>query len=176
MTRTAARSALAALLVAACACASSPTSVTTSIRASDCSNPPSDVKARFDEKDLGVQRCPGASGWDVLVVSSDANSWIELRSPTTSWSSETAIVYEMPIGLFPGIHSDTPLEWRSDRGEPTALLFTVSAQDPDDAETRLTRIFVARFDDDDVPVCIIGRVSSPAEARTLADSDRGCSG
>ena len=169
------RSALGALLVAACACAASPTGVTTSIRESDCSTPPADVKARFEEKELGVQRCPGAYGWDVLVVSSDANSWIELRSPATSWSSESAIVYDMPIGLFPGVHSDAPLEWRSNRGEPTALLFTVSAQDPDDAETRLTRVFVVRFGDD-VPVCLIGRASSPAEARTLADSDRRCSG
>jgi hypothetical protein len=157
------------------ACASSPASVTTSIREGDCSTPAADLKARFDERGLGVQQCKGAFGWDVLLVSSDANSWIELRSPATAWSSESAIVYEMPIGLFPGVHAESPLEWRGDRDRPTALLFTVSAQDPDDAETRVTRVFVARFGGD-VPVCVVARAASIDDARTAADGDRGCAG
>ena len=176
MTRSAAaRVTGAMLLAAACARAPAPASTTTSIREGDCSTPAADLRARFEEKELGVQQCPGALGWDVLVVSSDANSWLELQSAATSWSSETAVVYEMPIGLFPGVHSETPLEWRSVGDRPTALLFTVSAQDPGDAETRITRVFVARFDEA-VPVCVIGRAGSIAEARELADSDRGCSG
>jgi hypothetical protein len=162
-------------LVAMLGCSPSPASVTTSIRQSDCAMPPAEIAAGFEAKDLGVQQCKGAHGWNVLVVSSDANSWIELRSPASSWSSETTIVYEMPIGLFPGVHDESPLEWRSDGDELRALLFTVSAQDADDAATRLTRVFVARFDDA-VPVCVIGRAPSIAEARVLADSDRACSG
>lgn len=164
-----------ACVLAACACASPPSSLTTSIRESDCTTPAADLKARFDERDLGVQQCEGAFGWDVLVVSSDANSWIELRSPTTAWSSESAIVYEMPIGLFPGVHSESPLEWRGGGEEAAALLFTVSAQDTGDAETRVTRVFVARFGGD-APVCIIARAASMDDARTVADGDRGCDG
>ena len=154
---------------------SPPSSVATSIRESDCAMPPAELQAAFEAKDLGVQQCEGAHGWNVLVVSSDANSWIELRSATASWSSESAIVYEMPIGLFPGVQDRSPLEWRIDGDELRALLFTVSGQDADDAETRITRVFVARFDDA-VPVCVIGRAPSLAEARVLADSDRACSG
>ena len=173
MTRAAAAPVLAAILLALTACTSSSTSVTTSIREGDCRAAPAELKARFDDKDLGVQQCAGAQGWDVLVVSSDANSWIELRSSTTSWSSEVPIVYEMPIGLFPGVQSDAPLEWRSDGDGLRALLFTVSAQDPADAATRVRRIYVARFTENG-QVCIIGRERTMDEARILADSDTLC--
>jgi hypothetical protein len=162
-----------AVLVAALACRSPPTSVTTALRGSDCGAPPPELKARFDQKDLGVERCPGAEVWQVLVVSADANSWIELRSPTTSWSAEHPIVYEMPIGLFPGVDDESPLEWRSDgRRGLTALLFTVSAQDPADAETRVSRVFVARIEDG--RICVIGRERTEDEARALADTDVSC--
>jgi hypothetical protein len=163
----------AGALLALLGCSSSPASITTSIRERDCAMPPAEIAVRFEGKDLGVQQCEGAHGWDILVVSSDANSWIELRSARASWSSETAIVYEMPIGLFPGVQDESPLEWRSDGDELRALLFTVSAQDAADAETRITYVFVARFDDA-VPVCVIGRLPSLTEARVLADSDASC--
>lgn len=173
MTRAAAAPTVAAILLALTACASSSTSVTTSIREGDCSAPAAELKARFADKDLGVQQCPGARGWNVLVVSSDANSWIELRSATMSWSSEVPIVYEMPIGLFPGVQSDAPVEWRSDGDNLRAMLFTVSAQDPADADTRLRRVYVARFTEDG-HVCIIGREATIDAARTVADSDTSC--
>ncbi len=165
--------AIGAFLVAGVACGPAPSVATTSIRESDCRPPAAAIAAPFDGKALGVQQCPGASGWDVLVVSSDANSWIELRSGTTSWSAEDAIVYDMPIGLFPNVPGDAPLEWRSAGGDLRALLFTVSAQDPADAETRLRRVFVVRFAADG-PACLLGRTSPIDDARALADGDSTC--
>jgi hypothetical protein len=163
------------VLTATLACSSPPSSVMTSLRGTDCGAPSPEIKARFDQKDLGVEGCAGAEPWQVLVVSADANSWIELRSPTTSWSAEHPIVYETPIGLFPGIDDASPLEWRSAGGGGlTALLFTVSAQDPADAETRISRVFVARIEDGGI--CIIGRERTLDEARALADSDASCLG
>lgn len=160
-------------LVAASGCRPAPTIVTTSIAEADCHAPAAELMARYAEKELGVQQCPGAGGWDVYVVSSDTNSWIELRSSTITWSSEVPIVYDMPIGLFPGVQSDAPLEWRVGSGIVRALLFTVSAQDPADAETRVRQVYVARFTEDGV-VCVIGREDTIEEARDLADSDTTC--
>ncbi len=161
------------VLMATLACSTPATSVTTSIREGDCAAPPPDIQARFEQKDLGVERCPGAEAWQVLVVSSDANSWVELRSPTTSWSAEHPIVYEMPIGLFPGVSNESPLEWRSDRRGLHALLFTVTAQAREDAETRVSRVFVARFAEDG-QICIVGREPTQDAARALADSEASC--
>ena len=156
------------------ACSSPPSIVSTSIRESDCAEAPGDVRQRFDAKDLGVQQCDGALGWRVLVVSSDENSWIELRSASASWSSEESVAYQDRIGLFPSVDSESPLEWRvASRGGPTALLFRVTAQDPGDAETRVARVFVARIEQDG-RVCVIGREPTIEQARTLADSDRAC--
>ncbi|MNC89754.1 hypothetical protein D3C83_57350 [compost metagenome] len=78
----------------------------------------------------------------------------------------------MPIGLFPGVHSDTPLEWRSAGGDLRALLFTVAAQDPADAETPLRRVFVTRFAGGSA--CVLGRAGTIDEARALADTDVSC--
>jgi hypothetical protein len=171
--RAALAGAIGAGVVAAFACGSPVTTATTSIAEASCREPVPELKARFDEKELGVQQCAGAHGWDVLVVSSDANSWIELRSATTTWSSEVQIVYDMPIGLFPGVQSDAPLEWRSRGTDLRALLFTVSAQDPADAETRVRRLYVVRFAANG-QVCVIGRAPAADEARALADGDTPC--
>ena len=160
-----------ALIVAACTPA--PTTVLTSLRESDCTLPAPDVQEQFASSELGVQQCGEVQGWQVLLVSSDTNSWIELRSPDGKWSSENVVVYEQPIGLFPGVATAQPLEWRvdPDRG-PTALLFTVNAQDSRDGETRISRVFVARFEGD--RVCLIGREGTIDLARTLAAGPTAC--
>ena len=168
-----ARLAAGLLTLAAFACANPPVSVFTSLREAECQSPAADVKAKFDASDLGVQQCGGVDGWRVLYVSSDAHSWIELRSASTAWSAEDAVIYERPIGLFPGVSSETPLEWRVDpsRG-PTALLVTVTAQNKDDAEGRVSEIYVVRIAGE--KACLIGREASTSAARSLADGPAAC--
>jgi hypothetical protein len=168
------RRAIEALAVAgllaglAVACASGPSTQFTSIREGDCADAPGDVQQRFEAESLGVQQCEGVPGWQVFVVSSDANTWIELRSMTTAWSAEDAIVYQQPVGLFPGIDASAPLEWHVDsRRGPTAVLFTVTAQSPEDAETKTSRVFVVRFDENG-RTCVAGRERTAEDARNLA--------
>lgn len=162
---------LLALVIAGCA--EPAASVFTSLRESDCRPPAADVQAPFAELDLGVQHCGEVNGWQVLLVSSDANSWLELRTAGGKWSSEDAVVYEQPIGLFPSVATEQPIEWRVDpnRG-PTAVIFTVNAQDPRDAETRVSRLFVARVES--TRACLIGREATADAARALADGPTAC--
>jgi len=161
------------LTLSALACAGPPVSVFTSLREAECEPPAADVQAKFDASDLGVQQCGGVDGWRVLYVSSDANSWIELRAASASWSFEDAVIYERPIGLFPGVSSETPLEWRvHPRRGPTALLFTVNAQNKDDAEGRVSEVYVVRIAG--TKACLIGREASATAARTLADGPAAC--
>ena len=161
------------LALSALACSEPTASVFTSVREPDCRPPAADVRAKFVEAGLGVQQCASVQGWEVFYVSSDANSWIELRSASTAWSAEDAVIYDRPIGLFPAVSSETPLEWRVDPGRgPTALLFTVSAQNKDDAEGRVSEIYVVRIAGE--KACLIGRESSTSAARTLADGPTAC--
>ena len=68
---------------------------------------------------------------------------------------------------------DSPIEWRrDDRGQFRSLIFRVSAQDPETLETRRSMVFVLRLQQD--AACVIGRVATDKEARTLADSGKGC--
>ena len=163
-----------AALAARCASpAPAPQSAHTSIRTEDCAAPPDAVAAPFASKDLGVQQCPAPAGWGLLLVASDANTWIELRAPSFTWSSERAVVYESPVGLFPSIGEDDTVEWRGPRpGELAALIFRVTAQDPENPAAHRSMLFVTRIEPD--RACLLGRVATPAEARALADSSRRC--
>lgn len=147
----------------------------TSIRRTDCAAPPAEIEAAFAAKDLGVQECPAPEGWRLLFVASDANSWIELRKNGLVWSGEQAVVYEYPIGLFPNVGGVPVVEWRHDSlGRPAALIFRVMAQDPADAQTPVSRLFVVRLEAEAGRACLLGRVATNEAARALADGPEGC--
>jgi len=167
----------AAAIAAAVACSAcegaAADSVYTSLRESDCHAPPPEVAASYEQHDLGVQQCPALPGWQLLLASSDANTWVDIRGANVAWSAERAIVYEMPIGLFPGVDTATSVEWRRDgRGTLTAVIVRVLAQDRDSLTTQQSRFFVARVTP--TTICVIGRAADVAEARALADGTRGC--
>ena len=148
-------------------------SLYTSVRPSDCQAPSRSVAAAFKARGVTAQQCPAATGWRVFVVASDANSWLELRSDKAEWSSETTVVYDSPIGLFPSAGASGNIEWRlQPNGKATALIFRVGAQDPADTAKRVYRLFVVRLEP--ARACLIGRVVANGEARSLADSPKGC--
>jgi hypothetical protein len=148
-------------------------SLYTSVRPPDCRAPSRIVAAAFKAKGVTAQQCPGTAGWRVFVVASDANSWLELRSENVEWSSESAVVYDSPIGLFPSAGASLSIEWRRlPNGSPTALIFRVGAQDPADITKRVSRLYVVRLET--ARACVIGRVATNDEARALADGPTGC--
>ena len=148
-------------------------SVYTSIRSADCTTPPKEVAAPYAARDLGVQQCPAPDGWRLLLVSSDANTWIDLVGPGVTWSGERPIAYDSPIGNFPSVGGSPTVEWRRDRsGRLTALIFRVSAQDPETLNTGRSRLYVVRLQTS--AACVIGRAATNEEARKLADGASGC--
>jgi len=163
----------AAVACSSCAARAAADSVYTSLRESDCHPPPPEAAASYEQRDLGVQQCPAPAGWQLLLASSDANTWVDIRGATVAWSAERAIVYEMPIGLFPSVDTATNVEWRRDgRGTLTAVIVRVLAQDRESLTTQQSRVFVARVTP--TTICVIGRAATAAEARALADGTRGC--
>jgi hypothetical protein len=168
------RAATVVALVAAwnCGTRAAADSMYTSIRPADCSAPPQEVAAPYTARDLGVQQCPAPGGWRLLLVSSDANTWIDLVGPGVMWSGERPVVYESPIGNFPSAGGSTAVEWRRDGDRLTALIFRVTAQDRGSLETHRSVLYVVRLQPG--AACVIGRAGSNEEARTLADSDKAC--
>ena len=156
-----------------CQARAAPDSVSTSLREADCTPPPPEIAAPYTDRDLGVQQCPAVPGWRLLLVSSDANTWVDVRGPAVTWSGERAIVYDMPIGLFPNVDAAGGVEWRRNgQGEPTALMVRVVAQDREILTTQQSRLFVVRLTR--TGACVIGRVATQLDARALADGDRNC--
>jgi len=148
-------------------------SVYTSIRPADCTAPLKETAAPYAARDLGVQQCPAPSGLRLLLVASDANTWIDLAGPGVTWSGERPIVYESPIGNFPSVGASQTVEWRRDgRGQPTALIFQVTAQDRDTLQAHRSILYVVRVQQD--RACVIGRAATNEEARALADSSKVC--
>jgi hypothetical protein len=135
--------------------------------------PQADVMAPYVLKDLGVEQCPAPDGWRVLLVSSDSNSWIDVAGPEGTWSGERPIVYEAPIGNFPSVGDPPTLEWRrAGNRRVTALIVPVTAQNRETFRTDQTAFYVVRFQFS--KACVIGRPSTIEEARTMADSGKGC--
>lgn len=165
----------AVLLVVLCLSAEAADSTYTSIRRAHCRPPAPELRREFTDKDLGVQECPAPQGWRLLFVASHANSWLELRRANLAWSGEHDIVYERPIGLLPNVGGSPVVEWRRDtNGRPQALIFRVMAQDPTNPDKRVSRLFVVRLGQD--TACLIGRVNTSQDARTLADGPLICPG
>ncbi len=161
------------LLVASGCARAEADSVFTSIRDGDCMPPAKEIAAPYAARDLGVRQCPAPDGWRLLLVSSDANTWIDLAGPGVTWSGERAIVYESPVGNFPSVGGSRAVEWRRDgRRQPTALIFRVTGQDPETLRTHRSMLYVVRVRPDGA--CLLGRAATNEEARRLADSGKGC--
>lgn len=147
-------------------------SVYTPVDRKSCTTPAA-LRKEFGERGLGVQECPGRGGWRLLVVASDANTWIELRSRRVTWSGEEATVYDRPIGQFSSVASSSQAEWRIDaRGEPKAVIIRLAAQNPRDSRSRVSRLLVVRLERE--RACVIGRAATNVEARRLADGTATC--
>ena len=148
-------------------------SVYTSIRPADCRAPAKKITEPYAARDLGVQQCPAPAEWRLLLVSSDRSTWIDLAGPGITWSGERTIVYDSPVGNFPTVGGASAVEWRLDsRRRATAIIFRVTAQDTETLRTTRSMLYVVRLLRD--RACLLGRVSTNAEARRLADSNKGC--
>lgn len=165
------------LIAAVCAlsCQARPETTTfeTPIGERDCTQPSPEIAAPYTGRDLGAQQCRAPRDWQLLLVSSDANSWIDITGPGVTWSGERPIVYESPIGNFPNVDSSPAIAWRLDASSrPTAVIFRVTAQDPKNPDAHLSRFYVVHLTDR--AGCVVGRVATVEEARTLVEASPSC--
>lgn len=123
---------------------------------------------------LRVQECPAPSGYRLFVVASDPRSWINIAKRGQVWSTEEIVAYRDPIGFFPSVDDSRVVEWRlDDRGRPTALIFRVTALDPQTNQSRhLSRLFVIRLNAS--KPCLLGIVATNEAARALTNDPKAC--
>ncbi|UEM19031.1 hypothetical protein JL100_018260 [Skermanella mucosa] len=141
----------------------------TSVAAGGCRQPPPETTEIYQALDLGVELCATRQGIDLLLVSSDRSSWLDVARGGRIWTTEDAVVYDAPVGDFPNLGADQ-VEWRLfPGGRPGALIFRVAGQSED---ARRTRLYVVRLEED--AACLLGRAVTNEEARALADGPRTC--
>lgn len=112
--------------------AAPPERIETSLAEWACRPPEAAIAAMYAQRDLGVVRCPAPAGFTLLLVSSNANSWIDLRRSKSVWSSEDAVVYRQGAGMFPNVTGR--VVWlRGTSGDWRGLVFSIASRDEDDA-------------------------------------------
>ena len=163
----------AALLALAAGCGETPlVARSTSLDAAACKPLPPADRARFDA-DVGVQECEGVDGWRVFLVSSDERSWLQFERGGMTWSAEQAIVYDEPIGLFPGVDDAAGLQWRvTSRGAAVAVIVPVTAQRDVETTARASQRLIVRLGASGI--CLLGRAESDREAVAVADGPGRC--
>ena len=141
----------------------------TSVAEADCRPPPPETMAVYQALDLGAEVCGSRSGIVLVMVSSDRSSWLDIIRGDRIWTTEDAVVYDRPVGNFPNVGAGK-VEWRLAQGDhPAALIFRVAGE-ADGARRSL--LLVVRLEED--AACLLGRVTTNEEARTLADGPQTC--
>ncbi|RII29601.1 MAG: nuclear transport factor 2 family protein [Geobacter sp.] len=150
-------------------------SVFTSLKNKDCKKIQSDSMISALGSDAVVE-CPAPNGWRLFVEydHEEARSWIRLSFGGVIWSTLEQVwnddKYE--FGHFPNVNSPKA-EWRiSTTGEPSALIFRVNAQNPENSSLRLTRLFVVSLTNHKPRFC--GMAKTNEDARELADNATNC--
>lgn len=117
--------------------------------------------------------CPGYGGYELFHRSGDARSWIDVRL-----GAKTSNLYQTTMqagrGMFVSKQNDI-VEWRGvlegDVFIPFAIIYRVSAQDPEDYEKRNSTLIVIDLNKGDAK--ILGTThgkNEDAEAKKLADA------
>ena len=143
--------------------------IETRIDQQGCWAPDPETVAAYTRRGLGVQECLAPTGYRLFLVSSDARSWVDVRSAGsgTTWSGEHSVVYDSPIGNFPNVAGNT-VEWRLESDRATALIFKVVAQGRAEPSQALSTLYVVAIGSK--RIWLVGRVATIGEARRLADS------
>jgi hypothetical protein len=166
-----------ALSVVACmsAYAAERTSLYTLLASTQCAAPPPEVARVYAARHLAVEECPAPPPYRLLVVSSDARSWVDVGRNDLLWSTEQRVVYGkdvLALGNFPNVGGSDVAEWRlGDKREPVALIVRLRLVDPTGGATAgatVSRLLVIGLPAE--TACDLGLAVTNEEARRLADA------
>lgn len=127
------------------------------------------------EVDHFTHLCPGYGGYELLHESGDARSWINIKLGKHK-SDLMSNTFTTAKGHFPFKANDV-VEWRGilkdGDFQPYAVIYRISAQDPDDSAKHFTRLVVIHLNGAESKV--LGSTqgkNEDAEAKALADTVR----
>jgi hypothetical protein len=105
-----------------------PDRIETPVRERQCRNPPEIEGRYYNQQGLGALRCPAPPGYEILLVSSPTQQWLDISGPTHTWSSERLIRQQKLPGGAPRMGG--PVSWLAQSPERwQGLVFLLYSQD-----------------------------------------------
>lgn len=155
------------------ATASELTSVYSSTKSGTCAELTGKLTQVYEKRELDAGLCEGVKNWRVLIAVTDPRSWIELEQDNkTLWSLEQVALGPDAIGNFPNMDAEK-VEWRVDKaGQPQAFIFRQSAQDRDNPDKEISRLYVVSLAGQEPQLC--GMAKTNEEAHAMADKPDAC--
>lgn len=147
----------------------------TSIESKNCSKLPKQIDTYFEKHGLYGDECKAPKGWRLFIVVGGDRSWVDIAHSNSLWTTEQEVMYKNDnfFGYFPNITSKQ-VEWRINKnGIPSALIFRITAQNPEQVGTNESRLFVVSLKDGIPQFC--GTAKTNEEARSIADNTASCS-
>jgi hypothetical protein len=91
----------------------------------NCLPPDKQLEIFYANKDLSAASCYQFGGWEVLAVSSDSNSWLDLKNGNKVYSTERAVVYDAADKEFPNL-ADGKMEVHIKKTAISGIIFRVA--------------------------------------------------
>ena len=82
------------------------------------------IDSYYQQKDLSAGLCFRLGDWEVLAVSSDSHSWLDFKQGGKVYSTERAVVYEVPNPKFPNL-ADGKMEVHINDEKLSGVVFRV---------------------------------------------------
>lgn len=150
----------------------SPNPLETSLSQKACRQATTVVRESYAARGLDVVRCPAPQGITLLLVSSQAHSWIDLIVGKTTWSSEQAVVYRPNPGMFPNVIGH--ITWlKGNNNKITGFVFSVASQDENYRKV-LTHFGVRALMTERLICTFLHRSDAIQFAQTMPSDDTSC--
>jgi hypothetical protein len=82
------------------------------------------IESYYQQKDLSAGLCFRLGDWEVIAVSSDSHSWLDFKREGKVYSTERAVVYDVPIAQFPNL-ADGKMEVHINDEKLSGVVFRV---------------------------------------------------
>lgn len=90
----------------------------------NCPGVSGSLESYYKQKDLSAGLCYRLGDWEVLAVSSDSHSWLDFKQGGKVYSTEQAVVYEVPNPQFPNL-ADGKMEVHINDEKLSGVVFRV---------------------------------------------------
>ncbi len=96
----------------------------TYLKMPNCPGVSDPIDSYYQQKDLSAGLCFRLGDWEVLSVSSDSHSWLDFKQGGKVYSTERAVVYEVPNPQFPNL-ADGKMEMHINDEKLSGVVFRV---------------------------------------------------